>query len=43
MFLPLSGQPREAIFELDIKNINSENHVENISEKLDTLYKLFHL
>lgn len=43
MFLQLSGQPREAIFESDIKNINSENLVENISEKLDTLSKLFRL
>ena len=34
----LSGQPREAILELDIEKLNSGNVVENIIAKIDTLY-----
>ena len=36
--MSLSGQPREAILELDIEKLNSENSVENILANLDILY-----
>ena len=35
--LSLSEQPREAILELDIKKLDSDNGVENTLAKLDTL------
>ena len=39
IFLSLSGQPREALLELDINKLNSGNGVENILAKLDTIFK----
>ena len=38
MFLSLEGKAREAVLELDIAALNSEDGMEKVYEKVDTLF-----
>ena len=38
IFLTLEGQAREAVLELEVKDLGSETGVENLTKKLDSLY-----
>ena len=38
VFLSLEGKAREAVLELDIEVLNSEDGMEKVYEKLDTLF-----